>query len=380
LLPKLLIFAPPPYATAALYRYAEVAADQSIGRWQTSAPSQLPKGQAAWLVLPASSVLMVRMRLPRLSPTKLAEVLPFAVEDRVAGDPASLHAAAASQVVEGLRLAAVVDRAWLLAAAKPLIAAGVNLRAAISETQLLPAAGINEWRVLFTAHDPASPVLVTPHAESITLDQPTAAPPASLQLALAKAKTVRKIVLLADLAESPADLPALAQSWAAALDLSVHAQAVPLLGGRIQLNEMPINLLAGLDTSLAAGTSALALFKPAAWVASTALAAHAVLIVADNARLAQQESKLRGRITQAFAGAFPTATIVDPALQMRRNVAQLRAAAGEASESDFLPALSRLANAGAQVQRLSYRDGKLEAVPVASVQASGSRRTTGNAP
>lgn len=362
MLPKLLIFAPPPGADLR-FRYAPVASDGRIGTWQAATLAQLPKSPHAWLVLPATSVLMVRIRLPKLSPAKLAQVLPFAVEDRVVGDPANLHAACAAAVDDGLRLTAVVDRAWLIAIARQLAEGGIGLRAAVSETQLLPPR--REWRVLFTAHDPTSPVLITPNAETIVLDQPTSTPPAALQLALAKAGDRPTLRLMADTTDAGVPLEAWASDWANALGIDVVADGEALLDGVVSAQNRLINLLTGLDAELATGPGLGHVLQPAAWVAGLALLIHGSLLVIDNLRLAAREDALRASIAQSFSTSFPNAAVVDPALQMRRNVAALRASVGEASSTDFLPSLSRASAENPQPwQRVDYRDGKLEVIPL----------------
>ena len=68
--------------------------------------------------------------------------------------------------------------------------------------------------------------------------------------------------------------------------------------------------------------------------------------------------------TPAFRQAFPEAkAVVDPALQMRRNVADLRRAAGEPDATDFVPVLAKLAPAlaaaGLRPQSLRYERGEL---------------------
>jgi general secretion pathway protein L len=67
----------------------------------------------------------------------------------------------------------------------------------------------------------------------------------------------------------------------------------------------------------------------------------------------------------AFRKAFPDAkSVVDPALQMQRNFADLRRAAGEADASDLVPMLAKLAPAlaaiGAKPQSLRFDRGELE--------------------
>src|SRR5262249_20760470 len=105
--------------------------------------------------------------------------------------------------------------------------------------------------------------------------------------------------------------------------------------------------------------------KPAAIFAAAILLVHGALTIGDWARLAYEARSLRANMETAFRGAFPEAkVVVDPALQMRRNVADLRRAAGEPDAADMIPLLARiapaLAAAGARPQSLRYENGELQ--------------------
>jgi general secretion pathway protein L len=63
-----------------------------------------------------------------------------------------------------------------------------------------------------------------------------------------------------------------------------------------------------------------------------------------------------------FRAAFPEAkTVVDPALQMRRNLADLQRSRGRAAATDFLSLASAAAkDERATPKRLTYSGGRLE--------------------
>ncbi len=124
----------------------------------------------------------------------------------------------------------------------------------------------------------------------------------------------------------------------------------------------------------ATGRAALRALRPA-------FAAIALLIVLGFAhtlfqwvRLGHAEARMQARMTALFTESFPNAPVLDPAAQMRRGVAKLAAATGGAGEG-FLaittvasPALAALAQGA--LTRLSYRHGVLRcAVRVADFGA-----------
>ncbi len=97
------------------------------------------------------------------------------------------------------------------------------------------------------------------------------------------------------------------------------------------------------------------------WRLPLALAAGLLLvqIVGMNVHwlmLREQKTQLTAAMEQTLRNAFPTTpVIVDPTLQMRRQVEQLRLASGKAAPDDFLP----LADRFAQAARALPQDGML---------------------
>jgi general secretion pathway protein L len=105
--------------------------------------------------------------------------------------------------------------------------------------------------------------------------------------------------------------------------------------------------------------------RPAAWIAGAALALHAVALLAHVAYLGHERQALRERMEARFRGVFPEAVaVVDPALQMRRKLAEARRAAGVPDPGDFLPLLAQV-SAGAAVwpqgavRGLSFEAGRM---------------------
>jgi general secretion pathway protein L len=105
--------------------------------------------------------------------------------------------------------------------------------------------------------------------------------------------------------------------------------------------------------------------KPAAWIAAAALAVHAAALVADWTFLAGQQRTLRQQMEARFRAAVPDAlAVADPALQMRRKLAEARHAAGLADGGDFLPLIEQVA-AGMKdlppgsVRVASYESGRI---------------------
>jgi len=104
--------------------------------------------------------------------------------------------------------------------------------------------------------------------------------------------------------------------------------------------------------------------RPAAILAAAALTIEVAGTFCHWGALRYEKAQLEARMTQQFRAAFPQAqAVVDPALQMRRNLQAARAAAGLAQESDFLPLLAKAAradvSAAAKIKVVGYEAGRL---------------------
>jgi len=110
-----------------------------------------------------------------------------------------------------------------------------------------------------------------------------------------------------------------------------------------------------------------------------ALAVHALALVADWTRLAGEQRSLRQRMESRFRAAFPEAVAVaDPALQMRRKLAEARHAAGLPDGGDFLPMIDKVAAAlkelpAGGLRIASYESGRMT-LELAAVEEASVRR------
>jgi general secretion pathway protein L len=79
-------------------------------------------------------------------------------------------------------------------------------------------------------------------------------------------------------------------------------------------------------------------------------------------RLARERADLAARAESIFRSAFPEAkAVVDPRLQMERNLAELRRSRGLAAGDDFLAQLTHAARASAgRVRSIEYANGRLD--------------------
>jgi general secretion pathway protein L len=115
--------------------------------------------------------------------------------------------------------------------------------------------------------------------------------------------------------------------------------------------------------------------RPAAWIAGAALAIHSIALVTDWALLAREQRTLRSQMESRFRAVFPDAVaVVDPALQMRRKIADARHVAGLSDNGDFPPMLEKVAAAVKQLppgglRTVSYESGRMT-LELAAVDAA----------
>ena len=351
---KLRIFLPPidrPTADAAC-AWRLFDARGGLLREGVSAASGMPRASAAEAVLPAQRVLFARLRLPRVNAATIRELLPYAVEDRLLADPAQIHAVAGATNARGETVVAVVDRDWLLQAIESFARAGISIRSAWCESELAGRAP-GEWHVVWGS---GRGLLVDDQGVAATFD-PGEGVPLGLRIALdeAAARGERPAVLHVH-AENAAPLPDLAR-WGA--ETSVPCDAAEAWEQHMAATPAaPLNLLQGDLAPRGAFTWRLS--RQAVVLAAAIVVLQLAFTAADAWRLQREHRALEARREALFREAFPEAkVVVDPELQMARNLGDLRRTRGQAGGDEFLLQLTRASERGAPVRGIEFANGKL---------------------
>jgi general secretion pathway protein L len=305
--------------------------------------------------LPASRVLFARLTLPRVGTATLRELLPFAVEDRLLGDPSHIHAAAGPRNDSGEAVVAVVDREWLQSMLAALRRAGLAASRAWPESALL-ATGRGRWHVVWSGR---GGMLVDDDGVAATFDHDdSGALPLALRLGLdeASARNARPSAVLVHL-HGGARSPDLAR-WSNEANLAFEPGARWEELSR-ESPGAPIDLLQG--DFAPRRRAAIRLPRAALAIAALIALLQLAFVALDAARLEHERRALEGEREALFREAFPEAkVVVDPDLQMKRNLAELRRTRGLAVEDDFLGKLSRAARApGGPARSIRYSAGQL---------------------
>lgn len=333
-------------------------------------PGNLPAADRLVLIFAACDTWTHETSVPPLAKAKLRQALPHLIEDMLAQDPQQCHIAigpkSGGKPGTGLRALTVIDRAWFRFAVGAFAAHPHRRMHALAAQQCLPL--------------PETPTSADSNGDVATATIAIERNPAT-DTFLITVRTGRSqgygLHLIADalpdwLAIAPPDARIIACPDAASVIATAGKDDTEALdwntwipGARAALSE-PDNDLCQFE--FARNASGDSLLKT--WRLPLALAAGLLLvqIVGMNVHwlmLREQKAQLTATMEQTLRSAFPTTpVIVDPALQMRRQVEQLRLASGKAAPDDFLPLADRFAQAAGTLPQdgmlaIDYQNRKL---------------------
>lgn len=340
-------------------------------RWESgrvergvSSLREIPAAAEVIAIVPVSRILFARAQLPPGRASQQDKVLPFLVEDALTTAPEEIHAILANRLDGDEVVVAAIDKLWLRQALAELEAAGYPARRLVVASELV-ALVQKDARAWTLVRGEETGFLVFPTGEALAIDRTDANEvPLGLQLALEERDAKGEGPARIDVVTEDSLAPPNVQAWKTALRVDV-ANAGAWRPEEIDARSVgKTNFLQGEFAPSWRGNDAVGRFKPVAIVAGLILVIHGGLSIADWARLSYEASNLRNEMTEGFRKAFPEAkSIVDPSLQMSRNLADMRRKAGEADPSDFIPLLGaiapRIAQAGASARGLRYDKGTL---------------------
>lgn len=302
------------------------------------------------LVIPAAQVFITRANLPQAARRRAGSVLAFAVEEATAAPPE------ANQVSWlGADALAVLDRQGLQRWRDALAAVGLRAFEVHAEMLLLPRSS-GEWSL---AWDGAEGFLRTGEFEGAATDRGDhATAPLSLRMLLDEVPRPEAIaVYVIDPAVSP-DLAA----WQRDLGIPMR------LAGAWDWRTAPAQRGLGLAQERRRWRvvpGVMAKLRPAAWIAGAALAIHGAALITDWVQLAREQRAVRAQMEARFRSVFPDAVaVVDPALQMRRQLALSRSRAGVPDGGDFAPMIEKVASGlkdlpAGGLRTVSYESGRM---------------------
>jgi general secretion pathway protein L len=318
-------------------------------------------GRKTIVLVPGTDVLLAEPVLPLKSGAKLAQVVPFALEEQLAADVEDLHFAVGKRDSRPGTPVAAIARTRMDEWVATLRAAGLSTDIMYAETNVLPTitgaiAALIDGKRLYVHREnqPGTVIEVDPLIEA-------------LQLALGSGEESREHVTIfvgEEDFEREREMLEELREFTASLQLKLLPDGpLPLLAANIPaaLKGSAVNLLQG---SYAAKTKLNVSFAPwryAAVLAVVFVAAHVGLKTWQYFHYKQVEGQLDAQIVETFQQSLPGAPVPEP-LEARRQVEQiLGQLRGTGPTSGMLTALALLSEAMAQapntdIEALSYRD------------------------
>jgi general secretion pathway protein L len=334
---------------------------------------QLPEAARrarAYIWTPAADTVLTSATLPTRSRRKITQALPFALEDRLLGDPETLHFAYRNET-DGSLSVAVTGQERLRHWADSLAQVDIKPDVLCPATLLVPWA-LDCWSLLFSADE----ILVRTGGASgfITpLSSPTAKdggsmenaggllpPPllvASLQEAARAQKSPESLVVF----NAPAGFPA--EAWSAQLQVQLRVEKASIWDKQGE-PVASLNLLQGQFEQKGQIGQALRPYLPAAAMLLVWLVGNVGVNLSDWWKLRQQHNEYTREMTTLLLSSFPeTKTVLDPAAQMQRSIDTLLARTGK-RDRDLLPMLYKTsavlrADKRVRLRGLRYADHSL---------------------
>ncbi len=326
---------------------------------------QLPeatRGARAYVWTPAGDTVLTSATLPTRSPRKIIQALPFALEDRLLGDPESLHFAYRTETDGSLSVAVTAHerlRHWTQALAQ----ADIKPVMLCPATLLVPWA-LDCWSLAFAADEVlvrtgGASGFVTPlssatpptamdggSAEREAVPTGTNAgavfPPPLLVAALQEAARIKKTPEYLVAFNVPAGFPA--ESWGAQLQVPVRVEPASMWDKQ-EDPSAPLNLLQGQFEQKGQLSGSLRPYFPAAAMLLIWMLGNIGVDLSDWWKLRRQHQEHTREMTSLLLTSFPeTKTVLDPAAQLQRNIDALLARTGN-RDRDLLPLLGKTATA-----------------------------------
>ncbi|HJV50520.1 MAG TPA: type II secretion system protein GspL [Noviherbaspirillum sp.] len=340
------------------------------------------RAQRVVLLLAASDVTLLRVKVPPLPPAKLKAALPNLVEDDLMSDPAEC-VVVPGETLHDLRTVGVVQRSWLELLARTLQSLGARRVSAIPSQLCLPYAADSVTAAAMEQGEDIEVAVRLAEQEGIGLaimaDQPESAAFDVIQsLAAVVSQAAMTLYVppprLRDYQESLHLVPALEER----IKLAADSWTQWMEGA----DSVSLDLMSGLGAAAGRKFN----WRPWRWplaLAAVLLVINALGLNIDWLRMKREADALRASMMQTYRATFPKdQVIVDPLAQMRQKLAAAQRNSGQIAPDDFIAlaaavgeVLNTVAPGTSPVAALEYRERSLRvklkpgsAVPIEPVR------------
>lgn len=309
-------------------------------------PDHLRRG-AAHVWTPAADTMLTSITLPTRARRKIMQALPYALEDRLLGDPDSLHFAYRSES-DGSLSVAITARERLRIWMETLAQAGIVPAVLCPATLMVPWA-LDCWSLAFTSDEVlvrtgSASGFVTPLSTETVPTGNTGAviPPPLLLSALQEAARAEKSPESLVVFNPPTAFAA--EAWGEQLQVPIRVEKTSLWEQR-EDPLAPLNLLQGQFEPQGQFNNTLRPYLPAAAMLLIWLLGNIGFGLSEWWKLRSQHQEYTREMNALLLSTFPeTKTVLDPVAQMQRSIDLLLARSGH-RDRDLMPLLTKTATA-----------------------------------
>ncbi|MFA6014819.1 MAG: type II secretion system protein GspL [Gallionellaceae bacterium] len=294
----------------------------------------MPKADDYLAIIAATKIMCVTVQMPASARRRWEAALPFVAEEFTLTDPEENHVVPGEAQKDASRSLFIVDKQWIKNIISACHSAGIALRCAVPE-MLLPVLPENSWVLVW---DGEKGFMRTGASSGMALDKGDAThPPLALSLSLTATTPQNIQIRLTDHAALPASgipvWPELAATISAGEPWDWQREPIPA---------NTLNLLWGPLAPPAKIQEWLPKFRPLAFILLAALVIETIGTNLEWGLLQREKNQITAAMERTFRKAFgETSVVVNPPLQMQRNIAVLRHNTGMPDEADFLPLLDQ---------------------------------------
>jgi general secretion pathway protein L len=321
------------------------------------------RAQRVVMILAASDVTLLRVKVPPMSAARLRAALPNLVEDQLMSDPAE-NVVVAGEAHDGLRTVAVVQRTWLELLSRTMVAHGARRISVVPAQLCLPYQ--SGTAVATVAEYGADVDIALRLAEQdglglpVSAEQPELVPVEVLQAVTAVVPQA-PISLYVPQARIVNYEDALRLEPGVEERITVHADNWQRWIAGADNNSL--NLMSALGASSGPTFN----WRPWRWplaLAATVLLVNAIGLNVGWLSMKREADAMRTSMIQSYRAAFPKdPVIIDPLAQLRQKIALAQRESGAIAPDDFIALTAAFSEAwtgagqGPQaIAGLEYRD------------------------
>ncbi len=333
----------------------------ATGELADAAPTA--KERPVVVIAPGSSVTLARPELPARTGARLAQVVPYAMEESLAGEVENFHFAIGATGADGSTQVAALRREEMRSWLDALAAAGIEPQAIVPDTLCLPD---NPGKIVAVI-DSGLLLVRVPGSLPVALDAEPITESFTLAGLEGEDRHVQLFVSQHDWQHSREMIEAL-REVTGSLDLQILPDgALPLLAANAVRPET-LSLMQGEFARRTGWRAEWQRWRLAACLALVALTLHLGVRAYDLVRLNTEQRRLDVAIEQAARIALPDATRISDA---RAQVEQRLAGSGGGDPAGLLAQLAAVGGAlagapGPRLESLGWRDRALELQVVAA--------------